>query len=940
MITRFLSRSDLHKHAEPAQRLLGVEQLAPDSEELAHLLAADPAPEVRVAAARHCADVAALARALETETDPAVRDAIASALGSAVSQTQDGAGARALLEAERCTDAVRCDVARRAQDPERRRLAIDAIRDEAALVALALEAEHAETRLAAAERVRTPAGLHRLVDAAKSKDRGVTRLARQRIDAMNDRLRQDAEADAIVAQLEALAVEPGAILTAVVELDHRWQALDMTGDTGRRERFAAARQTIQARFDREQEAQRARVQFERRLRAWIGSLRPAAPAGPDALAGLRTGLAELREEAQRRADASALSQLDEAELRIRSWEHEREALAGAESLVIEAEQLAAGTIGKSAGDSTDLLTRWQALDVAVRTPALTRRFEAALLILSQHRLAQEEAAKQERAARRHRLHGLLHAAEQALAAGQLQPARAAADEAKALKAGAGELPKPTTQRLARVLQQLAELERWESFGQHDARIRLCERAEAIAAQTMSAPKLAAEVQALRNEWKALDQQHAGVPRSLWLRFDGACEKAYAPAARHFAELAARNKEARKRREEFIAAAAAHAPTLLEGERDWRAIERWLHETDRAWRQGDLGGVPPDMRKKLDGRLKAALAPLREAFSAACNQAKADRRAMIEEAKALASRATERETPSQVKAIQARWQESARALPLERRDERALWEQFRAACDAVFDARQNRRKEEDAHKGEARRALEGVCLQIEQLAASEERDDKIIRASLRDLREQWSKQSRAAGPAQRELESRLDKAVAAVEAMLLARARSREAGVWETLAAKERLCRELDALVQSGAAAADPAPAAAAQDKWTALPALPAAWEQKMSARRDAALRALSDAAAAAEYLARMERDSESLGQKLVEIELMLGLDSPAEFQQYRLALQVKQLKERFKGGASAANSTPTELLLAWCALPGVCGAPDQQRCERIVARLARTGLKT
>ena len=935
MITNFLSRSALHKHAEPAQRLLGVEQLPPDSADLAHILAADPSPEVRAAAALRCADVAVLAAAWETETDPAVRDAISSALGSALSRTQDSGGAQALLEADRCTDAIRADVARRAQDPERRRFAIDAIRDETALVALALGAEHAEIRLAAAERVRTPAGLHKLADAAKSRDRGVARLARQRIDALNDRLWQEAEADAIVAQLEALAVEPGAILTAVVELDRRWQALDMTGDAARRERFGAARQTIQARFDREQEAQRARVQFERRLRAWIGSLGPTAPAGPDTLAGLRTELADLREEAQRRGDVSALSQLDEAEQRIRSWEQEQQALAGAESLVIEAEQLAAGT----SGDSGDLLTRWQALDKAVRTPALTRRFEAALLTIANRRLAQAEAAMQERVAQRHRLHGLLHAAEQALAAGQLQAARTAADEARAHKAGAGELPKPTTQRLGRLLHQLAELERWESFGQHDARIRLCERAEAIAAQTLAAPKLASEVQALRNEWKALDQQHAGVPRALWLRFDGACEKAYAPAAKHFAELAARNKEARRRREEFIAAAAARASELLDGARDWREIERWLREADRVWRQGDLGGVPPKARKTLDDRLRAALAPLRDAWSAACDQAKAGRQAMIEEAKALASRATERETPSQVKAIQTRWQENAKALPLGRRDERVLWEQFRAACDAVFNARQAKRKQEDVLKAEIRRALEDTCVRLEQLAGASERDDQVIRGALRDLREQWNRQSGGSGPALRDLESRFNKANTAVEAMLSARARSREAGVWETLAAKERLCRELDALVQSGRGAADSAPSAAAQEKWTALPALPAAWEQKMIARRDAALRALSDAAAAGEYLARMDRDSDSRRQRLVELELLLSLDSPAEFQQYRLALQVKQLKERFKGGGRSGSSSPGELLLAWCTQSGVCGTLDQQRCERIASQLAKTRAK-
>ena len=198
----------------------------------------------------------------------------------------------------------------------------------------------------------------------------------------------------------------------------------------------------------------------------------------------------------------------------------------------------------------------------MRSPALTQRFEAALIVIEQRRLAQIQAAQQVASAARQHVHGLLHTAEQALAAGQLQAARAAADEIRTAKAAAGVLPKPTVQRLGRLVQQLTELERWESFGQRQARLQLCERAEALAAPGMEAAKLAVEVQKLRSEWKALDAQHAGVPKAVWERFDGACERAYAPAARHFAEMAAQRKEARRKREEFIAAATAHVPTLL------------------------------------------------------------------------------------------------------------------------------------------------------------------------------------------------------------------------------------------------------------------------------------------------------------------------------------------------------------------------------------------
>jgi len=933
MISNLFSRTPLHQHADTAQRVLGIAALPPESGELAQLLLADPAPEVRIAAALRCAELAALASAWDAETDDSVRHALAPALAKALARTQDSAGAKAILEAQRCTDAIRSEVVRHARDAERRRAAIAAIRDETAVVELALHAEHAETRINAAERVQTPDGLRKLAEAAKNKDHGVARLARQRLDAIKQRHGQDAEADAVIAQLEALATEPGPILTAVIDLNRRWQALDLSDDAVRLARCDAARQLIQTRFEREQNEQRAKTQFERKLKEWIAALGTAAPAAPDALATMRTELAALREEALARSDSAALTQLDEAEQRIALWEEELKAHAEAHALVIEAEQLAAGT----SIDHAELPARWQALSRAIRTHELTRRFEAALTTVEQRRLAQIQATQHEANAARQQLHALLHAAEQALAAGQIAVARTAVDQVKALKAAASLLPKPTTQRLGRLVQQLVELERWESFGQQNARNQLCERAEAAATQALDAPQLALEVQKLRNEWKALDQQYAGVPKALWERFNGACERAYAPAARFFSEQAAKRKEARKRREEFIAAAAAHAGTLPGEPADWRAAEHWLRDTDQGWREGDLGSVDPGAWKKLDAQFKAALAPLRDALSAARDRAKAERQALIDEVVALAAKAMERDVPSQVKAIQARWQAHAKAFSLAQRDERAMWKQFRAACDAVFEARQNKRKEEDGRKNEHRHALQDLCAQAEQLAQITDKDEQEIRRALRDLQEQWKQKAAAADPSLRDLEARFGKAKTGVDAMLSGRARAREAAVWQTLAAKERLCEELDAMVRLGLSATDAAPqSAAVQERWAALPAMAPAWEKKLLARRDAALAALSEAAAAGKYLAQIEQGATARRESLLELELMLGMDSPPEFQPQRLALQVKKLKERFSSAASAGALTAGERLVAWCAQPGVADALDRQRCERILARVEQT----
>ena len=67
--------------------------------------------------------------------------------------------------------------------------------------------------------------------------------------------------------------------------------------------------------------------------------------------------------------------------------------------------------------------------------------------------------------------------------------------------------------------------------------------------------------------------------------------------------------------------------------------------------------------------------------------------------------------------------------------------------------------------------------------------------------------------------------------------------------------------------------------------------------------------------------------------MLLKLDSPPELQAQRLALQVKQLKERFSSAATSGARTPGDLLLAWCAQPGVVDAQDRQRCERIFSAM-------
>ncbi len=112
----------------------------------------------------HPADVDALVTAWTGAADAATRNRLAAALGTALSAIDDHKVAGEILNADNCTDAIRSEVARRARDAERRRIALATIRDEGVLVELAVAAEHADVRACAAEHVRTPWGRRKLAD--------------------------------------------------------------------------------------------------------------------------------------------------------------------------------------------------------------------------------------------------------------------------------------------------------------------------------------------------------------------------------------------------------------------------------------------------------------------------------------------------------------------------------------------------------------------------------------------------------------------------------------------------------------------------------------------------------------------------------------------------------------------------------------------------------
>ncbi len=895
----------------------------------------------RAAAARRCSrSRRRWPRRGETETDAGVRAALAAALAE---RAGGNAGRRRC--ATRCsrptTAPTRSAPTWRAAraDAERRRARSPRSATKHALVELALAAEHAETRLAAAERVR-----HARSGCASSPTRQRTRTT------------------AWPGSRASASTRSSAAPTQAAEgrRDHRasWRRWptqpgpDTHGGDRARPPLAGARHRAAT-----PRASRAATPRARRSRRASTASRKSSARGRGSSAGCANGSGTL--EAPRRGrsagravapssprcarrrsaygDAAALAALDGGSSSIAAWEAEQQA-AG--------RRRGAGRRGRAARRRHVDRQREAARALAGARPGDAHaRADAPLRGRADGRRAAPARADPRRAAGSRARRGsactpCCTPAEQALAAGQLQAARAAADEIRRTSPTPARCRSRRCSALAACVQQLVELERWESFGQQNARVQLCERAEALAdADAGSAAARAGSAEAA--------QRMEGARPAARRRAEGAVG-ALRPRLRE--GLRARGQAFRRAGRAAQAGAQAARGIHRGGARrtrrrcspeprDWRAIERWLRETDHAWREGDLGSVEPGAWKKLDARLKAALAPLRDALVGGARSGQggppgADRRghgaggarrwSATRRRRSRRSRRAGRSRPRR-----CRWRSATSA--------RCGSSSAPPATPCSRRARA-KRKEEDGRKHEQRRALEDLCAQARAARGRRGGQGRPGASPRRCASCRSSGESRAAGldPALQGVESRFRQAKAAVEAVLTARARSREAAVWQTLAAKEQLCEELDAPRAGGGrhgasgrgrrrlASVDGAARAAAgmgeEDRRAARCRAPGAGRR----RRPPAPTGPGSSAAPPRAARRCSSSR-----------WRSGLDSPAELQAQRLALQVRQLRDRFQGAAASTANAPGERLVAWCAQPGVADPRDRDRLRRILAAVER-----
>ncbi len=273
--------------------------------------------------------------------------------------------------------------------------------------------------------------------------------------------------------------------------------------------------------------------------------------------------------------------------------------------------------------------------------------------------------------------------------------------------GAPALPPNLARSLEQLDTRLNELRQWKDYVAAPKRIELIEAMEALIGVDEPPESLMDHIRALRQEWRTINKGLAVEATAEAERFERAFTAAFQPCQVYLTEQAAirrRNLEARKQVLERVLAFEA----ALDAEQpDHPLIMRVLREAPQEWRSH--APVDRDASRPLDADFFSTLDRLRARVTAWHTGNAAEKQALITRAMQLTT-ADLSPAIDEVKRLQAQWKTTG---PVPHAQSQAMWEEFRALCNAVYARRQQELAQQDATLEQAKSAAEDVCKQIEQ-----------------------------------------------------------------------------------------------------------------------------------------------------------------------------------------------------------------------------------
>ncbi|MES2047765.1 MAG: DUF349 domain-containing protein [Pseudomonadota bacterium] len=783
--------------------------------------------------------------------------------------------------------------------------------DESAAIALLLSCDFADGRLQAAQHVHSAAGLEQVRAAMLNLDKRVVKLMQTRLDAIAQITQQEALAQLCIEEASHLAQQTHLMPNQVIELDKRRAAIALF-PTHLKTQFEVVREKIEVKMLAQTALQRQVLDISNQLNA-LAAIDESASSFEMQL----SQLAQLQQELDncqnqpesvslpKKMLADCMQKMQEQHQRIQSLVQEKKKADRRMDVKIDQPVSAELDISTQANTEAELADQASsAVAEKVRTPKSVPTLSTNQIIAA--------------------IEGMVEALEQ----GSIQNARKFDKDLRAVDARTAGLTAEQKEQLTQARSELAYLQGWAKWGGDVSRDELINAVLELPTLSLAPNELAKKVAAMRERWRAMEASSGAANKDLWERFDAACKTAYEPAALFFKEQDELRKANLLTAENILIELRSSVNNLLQATPDWKAISIFCMQAQQNWKK--LGHVDRKHRARLDADFEVNLQLLRQPLEQRRQEEILSRESLIAQVAALDPQ--HRSATDQLRALQERWQSQAASVPLRRKDEQALWEKFRAACDHLFAQRKQASGEADAQRKDNLAIKLALCISLEEAIKS---TGTNLQQSLQQLLQQtattWKNTAAVPRAEEAATEQRYQTAVLAVKRHIQTQIEQQREENKTRYLKKVAVCQGLESLLLNDlnnelSRAESTQQAHALISDWQQIGELPSKLNSALQKRFDSARFAVESNDQG--YRAVLQKNITDFDAALLQIEITSGIDSPPELSRERLQMQVGVLQTSLKRGTDA--NTNAELLHRLLTMPVVLDTAKLQRLEKVL----------
>lgn len=485
--------------------------------------------------------------------------------------------------------------------------------------------------------------------------------------------------------------------------------------------------------------------------------------------------------------------------------------------------------------------------------------------------------------------------------------------------------------MAPLREELSRLLDWKKFASSEKKKELIDKMQALTDNTTQPAQKAKLIRALQDEWKTLG--HSDDNDALWTQFSECARVAFEPCKTYFKDRKDQQAGNLIARNNICEQLEAYSATIADDTINLIELTRLENQAREDWKK--YAPVAQNKINALQERFNAVLTILRQHRRLAMQSHNAAKVALIEQAKILVNSDDIGAAIQEAKTLQQQWKDLG---PGSFKDDRKLWTDFRAACDALF-ARRDELSKEKRQQGRSNSSTSPVKEILKSISALLALDD----ASFSDSRAKFTALSDAFREAltpdikneRKVLQEQFSKLSRQFDARLRATPDRKTLQLLQQVQAQANFCREHEDLLLAGTLIAESAEIL--EQHWQAFEKLTdETLELLLKKRFQQILKLQIDNDGLSAFAEKQALRAREL---CVEAEIMLGADTPAADKAIRMQQQLNQL-QRGLGRAPLSPKDKTQRLqnielqlLAMGPLVGLDRSSLEQRIQQLKLKI-------